>query len=178
MASTASSSASDVPAVRVERTFAAPPERVYRAWLTPELLRLWLAPGHLEVMHVEVQERVGGRYRILQGYRGEPGGGCEGEVLELVPNERIVLRWGWCGPERGAGPVYDSRLTITLRPTADGGTALALVHERLDALAAARPDVAPKVGYGWTITLAKLADTLADTLVPESSAPALGQATR
>jgi uncharacterized protein YndB with AHSA1/START domain len=174
MDSTASSPTPAVPAVRVERTFAAPPDRVYRAWLAPELLRHWLAPGDLEVMHVEVEERVGGRYRILQGYPGNVGGGCEGEVLELVPNERIVLRWGWCGPERGEGPVYDSRLTITLRPTADGGTALTLVHERLDALAAALPDVARQVGRGWAITLDKLPVALAR----ESSAPALGRAPR
>ncbi len=154
------------PAARVERTFAAPPDRVYRAWLEPELLRRWLAPGASEVTHVEVEERVGGRYRIWQALRGEPQGGCEGEVLELVPNERIVLRWGWSGPEQDAGPVYDSRLTITLRPTADGGTTLTLLHERLDAIAAVRPDIARQVGRGWEITLEKLPGALA----PESSA--------
>lgn len=173
MASTPSSS-SPMPAVRVERTFAAPPNRVYRAWLDPELLRRWLAPGENEVTHVEVEERVGGRYRIHQAHRGEPKGGCEGKVLELVPNERIVLLWGWCGPEFGAGPVYDSRMTITLRPTADGGTLLTLVHERLDELAAVRPDIAHNVDRGWAMTLDKLADMLAR----ESSVPNTEEVTR
>ena len=152
-----------IPAVRIKRVFAAPPSRVYRAWLDPEMLFRWLAPGIAEVSHVDVEERVGGRYRIWQAFNGEPRGGCEGEVLELVPNERIVLRWGWCGPEHDAGPVYDSRLTITLLPTGDGGTALTLLHERLDALAAELPDVASQVERGWTITLDKLTSTLGDS---------------
>lgn len=162
------------PAVRVERTFAAPPHRVYRAWLDPELLRRWLAPGDMEVSHVDVEERVGGRYRIWQAYRGESRGGCEGEVLELVSNERIVLRWGWSGPDHDAGPVYDSHLTITLRPTDDGGTALTLVHERLDAIAAVRPDIASQVDRGWAITLDKLPGALSS----ESSSPAHNGGTR
>lgn len=144
------------PAARVERNFAAPPSQVYQAWLDPELLVRWLAPGDMEVSHVEVDARVGGRYRIWQEHHGVAKGGCEGEILELVPDQRIVLRWGWAGPDHDAGPVYDSLLTITVRPTDDGGTALTLVHEQLDAIAAVRPDIASQVSMGWTITLDKL----------------------
>jgi uncharacterized protein YndB with AHSA1/START domain len=165
---------SPIPLVRLERRLAAPPPSVYRAWLDPELVRRWLAPGELEVTHVEIEARVGGRYRIRQTYRGKPMGGCEGQVLELVPNQRIVLRWGWAGPDHDAGPVYDSHLTITLRATADGGTALTLVHERLDALAAAMPDIARQVDRGWAITL----DKLPHALTQESSAPRPDRRTR
>jgi uncharacterized protein YndB with AHSA1/START domain len=91
-------------------------------------------------------------------------------VLELVPNERIVLRWGWSGPEHDAGPIYDSRLTITLRPTADGGTALSLLHERLAAIASVRPDIARQVGRGWEITLDKLPRALASQSTPPAHA--------
>jgi uncharacterized protein YndB with AHSA1/START domain len=153
---TPASPRSSVPAVRLERTFPFPPQQVYRAWLDPKLVGRWLAPGDAEVTHVEVEERVGGRYRVWQSRGGQPQGGCEGEVLELIPNERIVLRWGWAGPEHDAGPVFDSLLTITLRATAGGGTALTLVHDRLDAIAAAHPEIARQVGRGWEITLDKL----------------------
>ncbi|HWG12626.1 MAG TPA: SRPBCC domain-containing protein, partial [Streptosporangiaceae bacterium] len=71
--------------------------------------------------------------------------------------ERIVWRWGFVGPERRNGPVYDSRLTVTLRAAPDGGTDLTLVHEQLDALAAAMPEAAQQVGAGWEYVLAKLA---------------------
>jgi uncharacterized protein YndB with AHSA1/START domain len=143
--------------VRLHRTIPAPPERVYRAWLEPELLRRWLAPGSLEVTRAEVDERVGGHYRIWHGSAEGDVGGFEAELLELVPSRRIVFRWGFVGPERLAGPVYDSLLTITLEEAAGGATALTLVHERLDDLYAAMPDVAENVGPGWELVLGELA---------------------
>ena len=131
----------DQAVVRLERTIPALPERVYRAWLEPDLLRRWLAPGALTVARVEVDERVGGHYRIWQADANGDVGGFEGELLELVPNQRIVFRLGFVGPQRGAGPVYDSRLTITLAEAPGGATTLTLVHERLESLRAAMPDV-------------------------------------
>ena len=144
-------------AVRLQRTIPAPPDEVYRAWLDPGLLRRWLAPGGLEVTHAEVDERVGGRYRIWHaGAEGEVGG-FECELLELVPNERIVWRWGFVGLDRLEGPIYDSLLTVTLASAPDGATDLTLVHERLDDLREAMPDVADAVGPGWEMVLDNLA---------------------
>jgi uncharacterized protein YndB with AHSA1/START domain len=146
------------PAVRLQRNIPAPPEQVYRAWLEPDLLRRWLAPASLEVTRAEVDERVGGRYRIWQANAaGEVGGGFECEILELVPAERLVFRWGFVGPDRSAGPAYDSLLTVTLEGAAGGATTLTLVHEQLDALHAAMPQVAENVSVGWEMALEKLA---------------------
>ncbi len=75
----------------------------------------------------------------------------------LVPDERLMFRWGFVGPDRAAGPSFDSLLTVTLREAPDGGTMLTLVHERLDVLAAAMPQVAENVGPGWDSALGKLA---------------------
>jgi hypothetical protein len=50
---------------------------------------------------------------------------------------------------------------VTLREAAGGGTALTLVHERLDDLAAAMPEAAAQVGAGWDYVLTKLAAVLA-----------------
>ena len=147
-------------AVRVQRTISAPPERVYRAWLDPELIRRWLAPAGLEVTHAEIAAGVGGHYRIWHaGAEGEVGG-FECELLELVPGERIVFRWGFVGPDRAHGPRYDSLLTITLGEAPDGATTLTLVHERLDELQASAPEVAENVGPGWDMVLDKLAASI------------------
>ena len=43
-----------------------------------------------------------------------------------------------------------------LSGAADGGTVLTLVHECLDALAAAMPQVAGNAGPGWESALGKL----------------------
>jgi uncharacterized protein YndB with AHSA1/START domain len=149
--------------VRLHRTIPAPPERVYRAWLDPELLRRWLAPGGLEVTRVEVDERVGGHYRIWQDDASGDVGGFECELVELVPSQRIVFHWGFVGPDQLAGPVYDSLLTVTFCEDPDGATTLTLVHERLEPLHAAMPDVAKNVQPGWEMVLDKLAGAVAET---------------
>ena len=149
------------PAVRLQRTIPAPAHAVYRAWLEPDLVRQWMAPGSLGVERVDIDERVGGRYSVWQTASGATAGGFECEILELVPDERIVFRWGFVGPRRAEGPVFDSRLTITLREVDRGSTLLTLVHERLDELARAMPDVADKVQLGWELVLEKLGALIA-----------------
>ncbi|HZU78270.1 MAG TPA: SRPBCC domain-containing protein [Acidimicrobiales bacterium] len=151
----------DVPsAVRLERTIPAPVEQVYRAWLDPELIVRWMNPGTFTVSRVEVDERLGGAYRIWHAEHGVELGGFDCQVTALEPNRRIAFLWGFVGPERRQGPAYDSVLTVTLAPTADGATALTLVHERLDALADAMPEAAGQVRGGWDDVLGKLAALL------------------
>src|SRR4051794_4033287 len=101
--------------VQLRRTISVPPARVHRAWLEPEVLRRWLAPGSLSVTRAEVDERPGGSFRIWQADATGDAGGFECELLELVPDERLVFNWRFVGPQRVADPGLDSRLTITLR---------------------------------------------------------------
>jgi uncharacterized protein YndB with AHSA1/START domain len=162
-------------AVRIERIIRADPHAVYRAWLDPHLVEQWMAPGKLEVTRVEIDERVGGRYRIWQGHSGYEGGGFECELAELVPDQRIVFRWSFVGPDRTslvpsltsveprtAGPIFDSILTITLEKTKEGFTVLTLVHERLEQLVDAMPEVAENVGIGWEMVIDRMAVVIGD----------------
>lgn len=144
------------PVVRLERVIQAPRHEVYRAWLEPALLRQWMAPG-FDVSRAEVDERVGGHFRIWHAQHGVEMGGFECEIVELVPDERIVFRWGFVGPERAAGTVYDSRLSITFQAAKGDATRLVLLHERLDDLAAAMPGIVEQVNTGWAMVLEKLA---------------------
>jgi uncharacterized protein YndB with AHSA1/START domain len=141
----------------LQRTIPASPDRVYRAWLEPDVLRRWLAPGELTVTRVEGDERVGGSYRIWQASpEGDDVGGFEWELVELVPDERIVFLWRFVGPDRDVDPALDSRLTVTLREAPGGATELTLVHDRLDAFGAAMPDIAEQVRPGWGMALDNL----------------------
>ena len=150
--------------VRLRRTFAASPERVFRAWLDPDVLSRWMAPGSMRVARAEVDARVGGRFRVWHAdAAGAAVGGFDAEVLELVPNERIVFLWRFVGPDREADPGHDSRLTVTFAPAPEGGTELTLVHERLDALIRARPEIGLNVESGWASALVRLGESVAAT---------------
>jgi uncharacterized protein YndB with AHSA1/START domain len=144
------------PTIHLERLVAASPEQVYRAWLDPDLIRRWMAPGAMSVTRVEVDEQVGGQYRVWQATDEGEAGGFESEIVELDPNHRIVLRWGFVGPSRSDGPTFDSLLTVTLAAAPGNRTTLTLVHERLDALYAAMPAVAESVAVGWDLVLDRL----------------------
>ena len=146
------------PVVRIEKMISAEPARVYRAWLDPQLLARWMAPGSLVVSDVKVEERAGGRYHVQQSASGRLGGGFDCEIVELVPHERIVFHWGFAGPDWREGPIYDSRLTLSFAAVGSN-TRLTLLHERLDALQRAMPQVANLVETGWHMVLDKL-DTL------------------
>ncbi len=126
------------------------------AWLEPASLGRWLAPNGFVVKKTEVEERVGGRFRVWQTSGDADVGGFEAVILELVPDRRLVFRWGFVGPDRNADPRFDSILTIELKERAGNVTELTLIHERLDELAAAMSEVAGGVRRGWEAALAKL----------------------
>ena len=64
-------------ALTLKRTFAAPRERVFRAWTDPKELARWFAPSpdHSSVVP-EFEFKVGGKYRLEvrhQGRQHSPG---------------------------------------------------------------------------------------------------------
>jgi uncharacterized protein YndB with AHSA1/START domain len=142
--------------VRLVRTIPAPPERVYRAWLDPDVIRRWFAPADFTVAEVAVDERVGGRHSIHHARDGVDLGGFESTLLELVPDRRIVFGWGFVGPDHVPDPDHESRLTIELEPVGIDQTELTLVHERLTAIRSAVPEVDTGVTDGWNQALTKL----------------------
>ena len=147
--------------IHIERTIPATPHRVYRAWLEPTFVQRWMAPQGSEVTRVEIDERVGGAYRTWKAQAGSIVGGFDSELLELVPDQRLAFSWGFIGPQRRKGPAFDTLLTVTFDVAPGGGTKLTLVHEQLDELEAAMPDVAKYVRPGWESLLQNLTTLVA-----------------
>jgi RNA polymerase sigma factor FliA len=123
-------------AVRLRRTIFATPDRVYRAWLDPHMLLRWFAPGGLAATRAEVGERVGGSYRI---WLADDAGKFECEVLELVPDARIVLRWRFVAGGADEVRASESQLTISLRRASGDSTRVTLLHEGLAPLERPEP---------------------------------------
>ena len=76
--------------ILITREFDAPKELVYKAFTTPELVKRWWHANRGEVTVVEIDLRVGGKWRYAMVADGGMEVGFHGEYRELVPNERIV----------------------------------------------------------------------------------------
>jgi uncharacterized protein YndB with AHSA1/START domain len=90
----------DVPLVRIVREFDAPPEKVYRAHVDPELVAQWMGPKDLQVRIESWDCRTGGSWRFVNIAGGEEYAfrGCFHEVR---PNELIVQTFTWEGMPDG-----------------------------------------------------------------------------
>ena len=134
--------------VRISRVLNAPPERVFRAWTTPEEMKNWASPPGYTNPFVGADLRVGGRYEI---HMLAPSGllrRVAGTYREIDPPRKLVYTWLW---EEPAG-APESVVTVEFRPHAQG-TELILLHDCLPT-AESREQHA----QGWTGCLVKLLD--------------------
>jgi uncharacterized protein YndB with AHSA1/START domain len=76
--------------ILITREFDAPRRLVYRAWTTPELVRRWWSGHRGEMTVVEIDLRVGGRWRYVMATNGGHEVAFHGEYQEIVPDERLV----------------------------------------------------------------------------------------
>jgi uncharacterized protein YndB with AHSA1/START domain len=112
-------SISEIDAVACEVRIAARPETVFAFFTEPDKLLRWIGTA------AALDARPGGAYTInVNGLDV-----ARGTFVEVVPFSRIVLTWGWEGPDQ---PVPPSSTTVEVTLTPDGdGTQLRLVHRGL-----------------------------------------------
>jgi uncharacterized protein YndB with AHSA1/START domain len=113
--------------ILIEREFDAPRHLVYRAYTTPELVRRWWHANRGEVTLVEIDLRVGGRWRYVMTACGGPEVGFHGEYREIVPNERIVSTEFFEGVPDGVSEDDATTLNTTTFADIDGRTRLTIL---------------------------------------------------
>ncbi len=103
--------------VRIDRTFAAPPERVWHALTDPSALTRWFWPASMAPV-VSVDLRPGGALRIEA-----PGlMAVAGEYTVIEPPRVLAFTWRWEGePEL-------TTVRVELSPV-DDGTRMVLTHD-------------------------------------------------
>jgi uncharacterized protein YndB with AHSA1/START domain len=130
-------------AVRLERTFRADIERVFRAFTEPAEVVLWWGPMNVRTSVAEIDLRVGGECRWVMHPEGQTAV-LYGRILDLDPPRLLVMTNRWDGQDQ------DSIVTLRLTsiPT---GTHLELIHQRLPAGEDPR-----QYQQGWDAALASL----------------------
>jgi uncharacterized protein YndB with AHSA1/START domain len=136
----------EVPLVRITREFDAPPEKVFRAHVDPDLVVQWLGPRGLEMSIDHYDCRTGGSYRYVHR-RGDEEYGFHGSFHEVRPNERIVQTFTFEGMPDGV-----ALEKLVLEDLGDGRTRLtstSLVDSFADrdAFVASGMEVGVREGY-------------------------------
>ncbi len=134
--------------LQVTRNFAASPERVFDAWLNPAIARRFLfATPTGEMVRVEIDARVGGKFLIVRRSDGEDVEHV-GEYLVIERARRLVFIF--------AVPKFSTQftqVTIEITPSADG-CVLTLTHEGV------LPEWAERTQQGWGMILTGLNGTI------------------
>ncbi len=158
------------------RILAAPRHAVFTAWTDPEHLAWFYNPAMpMPTAPIEVDLRVGGTWRqqmIVNEDLSYPTGGI---YLEIVPNERLIFRWGAVGgwPELDG----ENELTapvVTVQLNDSGGTQTELVltvqfSEDLD-VDEVRELMQGGTQEGWGATIDRVKDSTA--MLPGTAEPA------
>jgi uncharacterized protein YndB with AHSA1/START domain len=137
--------------VTVKRRFAAPPERVFDAWLDSKLVAQWMFGPNLrdeEILRIAIDPRVGGLFSFVVRRQGQEIDHV-GEYLEIDRPRRLAFTWavGQRSPD-------DTHVFIDIAPLG-AGCELTLRHERVWA------DYEARTAQGWTSMLEAVARLLA-----------------
>lgn len=141
-------------AVRIERTLHAPPDRVFQAFLDPDLMRQWVTPDDLDLDRIRIEPRVGGRIEVWHSRHGASTGRFEGRFVKIDPPRELVYHWAFVGTEEGE--YFDTLVTVRLQPLGEGETRITVVHERLAELSRGAPQIHRRLLPGWENGLAQL----------------------
>lgn len=145
--------------IQLHRVLAAPPERVYRAFIDPDAMVKWLPPYGFTAKVHHVDARVGGGYKMsFTNFSTKHSHSFGGKYLELKPGELLRYNDAFDDPNMPG----EMQITITFRKVICG-TELKITQAGI-------PDAIPaEMCYlGWQQSLNMLAH-LVEPEIPDGT---------
>lgn len=138
----------------ITRTFDAPASLMFALWTEPAHFARWMGPEGFACSGVEMDLRVGGKYRAVIRSEEHGDNWFGGEYREIAPNTRLVFTFKW-----DSGPSGSLETLVTITFAEHNGRTTQTFHQT-PFLNVERRD--SHVG-GWTETFEKLAAYAART---------------
>ena len=134
--------------IRLHRVLRTTPEKIYKAFLDPDAMAKWLPPNGFTGKVHQMDAKVGGTYKMsFTNFTTGNSHSFGGDVLELVPHERIRYTDKFDDPNLPG----EMKTSITLKKVSCG-TELNIVQEGVPAVIPAEACY-----LGWQESLALLA---------------------
>ena len=109
----------------IKRTFNAPREKVFAAWTQADALKSWWGTEGHTVPQVEMDLRIGGKYRVEMRTDEGESFFLNGAFVEIRPPERLVFTFRW---ERGEWDYPETLVSVDFLDNGDA-TEVTLTHE-------------------------------------------------
>jgi uncharacterized protein YndB with AHSA1/START domain len=143
--------------VEVRRHLNAAPERVFAAFAEPALVPRWLTPSpEVRLTLLAFDFREGGAYRFAYDVPDGRRMIVNGTFHAIARPNRNAFSWLIEPPDEHAG--IPSEVTVTIQPSATGGSDLVIRHDKFG-----RADADARHDQGWRGALDQLAALLART---------------
>ena len=139
--------------LRLSRSFAAPRDRVFRAFTAPTQLVKWWGPKGFTTPGCTLDVRAGGAWQTVMRSPEGKDHIVSGVYREIIPPERLVFTWAW---QEDGGRGHETLVTIELFET-PGGTRLELTHEGFES-----EDSLGRHRHGWAGCFDCLEEALAE----------------
>ncbi len=140
----------------ISRTIRAPRQKVFDAFVKPELVRQWFRPRGFTITDVALDPRVGGRYRVTMRPRSGTSETVGGEYREVKAPERLVFTWRWESKQMGG--IGETLITVTFderRGEQGVETEVRLLHSGFPA-----PETRDRHSNGWNSVFNELEDLM------------------
>jgi uncharacterized protein YndB with AHSA1/START domain len=138
----------------MNRIIAAPRERVFEAWTTPEDIKVWFGPETCSVLAAQIDLRVNGEFCFDMASQECGNVRLRGNYREITPPSKLVYTWHW---EGNATLGLENSLVTVEFIEFGGSTEIRLTHENLPS-----EQVSEDHRHGWSGSFDKLEKHLAD----------------
>jgi uncharacterized protein YndB with AHSA1/START domain len=133
----------------ITRTFDAPASLMFQLWSDVTHFQRWMGPEGFECPDMQMDFRVGGKYRGMIRSKDHGDNWFGGAYREIEPPTRLVFTWRW---DEGPSAEIETLITITFREHDDGRTTM--TFHQTPFVSVERRDA--HIG-GWTSLFNKLA---------------------
>jgi len=136
--------------VEVRKHIKAPPEAVFRAWVTPTSVKQWVSSPDAPARKAAIERKVGGRFSFECDYRGGVWV-LDGRIREYDPPRRLAFTW----VTTDVPAEHESVVAVDFVPK-DGGTDVIVTQTGFPTEGKRQENA-----DGWSMLLANIAPLLA-----------------